>query len=151
MNCIAFPVIDPVATGENIQRLRRERGLSVRDLQAFFGFEEPQAIYKWQRGKSLPSVDNLYALSALLGVSMDDIIVSRTIQLNRYHDEQQAAACCSAFLSVEQQKAADRITDLRLSAVFQGLYGPMKEINPYSDVQSIILHVPVRKRCIRSV
>ena len=97
MNHIAFPVIDPVATGENIQRLRCERGLSVRDLQAFFGFEEPQAIYKWQRGKSLPSVDNLYALSALLDVSMDDIIVSRTIQLNRYQDEQQAAACCSSF------------------------------------------------------
>lgn len=97
MNCIAFPVIDPVATGENIQRLRRERGLTVRDLQAFFGFEEPQAIYKWQRGKSLPSVDNLYALSALLDVSMGDIIVSRTIQLNRYNEEQQATACCSAF------------------------------------------------------
>ena len=98
MNRISFPVIDPVATGENIQRLRREKGLSVRDLQNFFGFEEPQAIYKWQRGKSLPSVDNLYALSALLDVSMDDIIVSRTIQLNRYNDEQQAVACCSAFL-----------------------------------------------------
>ena len=97
MNRTAFPVIDPVATGENIQRLRRERGLSVRDLQGFFGFEEPQAIYKWQRGKSLPSVDNLYALSALLDVSMDDIIVSRTIQLNQYKAEQQAAACCSAF------------------------------------------------------
>lgn len=52
-----FPVIDPVATGANIVRLRQERGLSVRDLQAFFGFEEPQAIYKWQRGQSLPSVD----------------------------------------------------------------------------------------------
>ena len=98
MNRISFPVIDPVATGENIQRLRRERGLSVRDLQMFFGFEEPQAIYKWQRGKSLPSVDNLYALSALLNVSMDDIIVSRTIQLNHYKAEQQATACCSAFL-----------------------------------------------------
>ena len=99
MNRTAFPVIDPVATGENIQRLRRERGLSVRDLQSFFGFEEPQAIYKWQRGKSLPSVDNLYALSALLDVSMDDIIVSRTIQSNRYNNEQQATACCSAFYS----------------------------------------------------
>ena len=97
MNRISFPVIDPVATGENIQRLRREKGLTVRDLQLFFGFEEPQAIYKWQRGKSLPSVDNLYALSALLDVSMDDIIVSRTIELTRYNDEQQATACCSSF------------------------------------------------------
>ena len=101
MNRITFPVIDPVATGENIQRLRREKGLSVKDLQKFFGFEEPQAIYKWQRGKSLPSVDNLYALSSLLGVSMDDIIVSANITMNRY-TEQQASACCSAFFALKQ-------------------------------------------------
>ena len=74
-----FPVIDPVATGKNIIRLRLERGLSVRDLQAYFGFEEPQAIYKWQKGKSLPTVDNLYALGALLGVSMDEILISATL------------------------------------------------------------------------
>lgn len=61
MNMKQFPVIDPIATGKNIVRLRVERGMSVRDLQAYFGFEEPQAIYKWQQGKSLPSVDNLYA------------------------------------------------------------------------------------------
>ena len=63
-----FPVIDLPATGANIRRLRQTKGLSVRDLQQFFGFEEPQAIYKWQRGQSLPTVDNLYALSALLEV-----------------------------------------------------------------------------------
>lgn len=92
-----FPVIDPVATGENIVRLRQERGLSVRDLQAFFGFEEPQAIYKWQRGKSLPSVDNLYALGALLDVPLDEILVSARPQLNMIVLEQQADACCSAI------------------------------------------------------
>lgn len=41
-----FPVIDMVETGKNIMRLREERGMTVRDLQAYFGFEEPQAIYK---------------------------------------------------------------------------------------------------------
>ena len=63
-----FPVIDLVATGENIRRMRLERGLSVRDLQAYFGFEEPRAIYKWQKGETLPSVDNLYALGKLFDV-----------------------------------------------------------------------------------
>ena len=76
MSMIQFPVIDPVATGANICRLRKDRGLTVRDLQHYFGFEEPQAIYKWQRGQSLPSVDNLYALSALLQVPMNEIIIS---------------------------------------------------------------------------
>ncbi len=78
-----FPVIDLPATGANIRRLRQTRGLSVRDLQQFFGFEEPQAIYKWQRGQSLPTVDNLYALSALLDVPMNDILVAvNTPQIN---------------------------------------------------------------------
>ena len=72
-----FPVIDPVATGENILRLRKARGLSVRDVQHWFGFEEPQAIYKWQKGQSLPSVDNLFALGALLEVPIEEILVAR--------------------------------------------------------------------------
>lgn len=70
-----FPVIDPVRTGENIKALRIEKGLSVRDLQEYFGFEEPQAIYRWQYGKTLPSVDNLYALSVILDVPMEQILV----------------------------------------------------------------------------
>lgn len=93
MTVIRFPVIDPVATGANIARLRQERGLTVRDLQLFFGFEEPQAIYKWQRGKSLPSVDNLYALSRLFRISMNEILVSASYDTDS--SEQQAAACCS--------------------------------------------------------
>lgn len=72
-----FPVIDLAATGKNIVSLRCKRGLTVHDLQEFFGFEKPQAIYKWQHGDSLPSVDNLFALSVLLGVSMDDILVRK--------------------------------------------------------------------------
>ena len=95
MNERVFPVIDPVATGKNIIRLRTERGLSVRDLQSYFGFEEPQAIYKWQQGKSLPTVDNLYALGALLEVPMDEILVSARPKLNMIVNEQQARACCS--------------------------------------------------------
>ena len=95
MHMKQFPVIDPVATGKNIVRLRTERGLSVRDLQSYFGFEEPQAIYKWQQGKSLPTVDNLYALGALLEVPMDDILVSARPKLNMIVNEQQAGACCS--------------------------------------------------------
>ena len=31
-----YPVIDLVATGNNIKRLRLERGLTVRDLQSYF-------------------------------------------------------------------------------------------------------------------
>ena len=96
MDMHAFPVIDLVATGNNIRRLRLERGFSVRDLQRFFGFEQPQAIYMWQRGASLPTVDTLYALGSLLGVPMDQILVPVATNLHPYI-EQQAEACCSWF------------------------------------------------------
>lgn len=75
MGAYTYPVIDLVATGKNIRDLRKAKGLSVADLQEYFGFEAPQAIYKWQAGKSLPSTDNLFALSHLLGVPIDEILV----------------------------------------------------------------------------
>ncbi len=75
MKLIPYPTIDLPATGRNIQALRLKRGYSVRDLQLYFGFQEPQAIYKWQRGDCLPSVDNLFALSVLFGVSINDILI----------------------------------------------------------------------------
>ena len=93
-----FPVIDLEATGQNIVRLRKSRGLSVRDLQEWFGFEEPQAIYKWQKGKSLPTVDNLYALGALLDVPMEEILVPRKPKLNMVKNGQQDVSCCPPLL-----------------------------------------------------
>ena len=49
-----WPVIDMTATGQNIVRLRKRAGLTVKDLQDIFGFATPQAIYKWQRGTAMP-------------------------------------------------------------------------------------------------
>ena len=97
MDVKSYPVIDPVATGDNIRRLRLERGLTVRDLQSYFGFEEPRAIYKWQKGESLPTVDNLYALGNLLEVPMDQILVPAAVKLHII-GEQQAEPCCSSIL-----------------------------------------------------
>ena len=75
MKTMSLPAINMAATGTNIARLRRNAGLSVKDLQSFFGFATPQAIYKWQHGAAMPSLDNLVALAMIFGVSMDEIIV----------------------------------------------------------------------------
>ncbi|WP_133016805.1 helix-turn-helix domain-containing protein [Clostridium cuniculi] len=74
---MGYPIIDVEATGANILRLRKLSGLSVKDLQEYFGFEGPQAIYKWQWGKCLPSVDNLFALSRLFNISIEEILVEK--------------------------------------------------------------------------
>lgn len=72
---MAIPTIDLAKTGANITRLRKAAGLSVHDLQTVFGFNSPQAIYKWQNGLALPTVDNLIVLAAVLHVRLDDILI----------------------------------------------------------------------------
>ncbi len=76
---VNLPVIDMVKTGQNIGRLRKQAGLSVRDLQDVFGFATPQAIYKWQQGVALPTIDNLVVLATVLQVRIDDILVIDTV------------------------------------------------------------------------
>ncbi len=71
-----IPTVDLALTGANIANLRKAAGLSVHDLQMVFGFNSPQAIYKWQNGVALPTVDNLIVLAALFGVLIDDILVT---------------------------------------------------------------------------
>ena len=70
-----IPIINLAATGQNIITLRKAAGLTVRDLQEIFGFGTPQAIYKWQHGAAMPTIDNLVVLSAVFGVPVDDILV----------------------------------------------------------------------------
>lgn len=71
--------IDTKATGQNIVALREAAGLSVKDLQNIFGFSTVQAIYKWQNGNAIPTIDNLLILASVLGVTMDEIIVAKEI------------------------------------------------------------------------
>ena len=74
-----YPVIDMKATGENIRRLRVERDISVKSIQKYLNLSDVQAIYQWQRGKKMPSLDHLCALATLFGVSVDEIVVTRTV------------------------------------------------------------------------
>lgn len=70
-----YPMIDMRQTGRNISLLRQQRGISVSQLQHMLGFTTPQAIYKWQHGASLPTLDNLVALSVIFAVPIDGILI----------------------------------------------------------------------------
>lgn len=67
--------VDMVKTGENISRLRQEAGLSAKDIQEVMGFTSTVAVYKWERGKTLPAIENLMALCQLFNVKMEEILV----------------------------------------------------------------------------
>ena len=81
----AIPAIDMIKTGQNIIVLRKKAGLSVKDLQDVFGFATPQAIYKWQRGTALPTIDNLIVLAAIFKVHIEDILATdAAMQMNLF-------------------------------------------------------------------
>lgn len=84
---VYIPTIDMVKTGQNILKLRKQAGLSVKELQDIFGFATPQAIYKWQQGATIPSVDNLVVLASIFHVQVEDILVIEKNELLRNINE----------------------------------------------------------------
>ena len=71
--------ISKVETGRRLRKLLDWHGVTVREVQEEMGLESPQAIYKWQNGTALPTVDNLIVLAARLHVRIDDILVTTVI------------------------------------------------------------------------
>ena len=69
-----IPVVNLPKTGAKIDLLRKKANLSVKDIQKVFGFETPQAIYKWLNGRNLPTVDNLIILANIFNVNVEDIL-----------------------------------------------------------------------------
>jgi transcriptional regulator with XRE-family HTH domain len=76
MKKMDYPTINITATGSRIDNLRRENGISVAAMRDFLGLSTTNAIYKWLRGETLPTLDNVVALSTLFEVPIDDLIIS---------------------------------------------------------------------------
>lgn len=69
--------MDMLMTGQLIKRLVSESGCSVSELQGCLGLSCPQPIYRWFKGQAMPSIDNLYALSQVLGMHMEDMLIQK--------------------------------------------------------------------------
>lgn len=66
--------IDPILTGKNLKKYVEQKGYSVKEIQNYLCLECPQPIYRWFKGKTLPSIHHLYSLSILFNVTMNDLI-----------------------------------------------------------------------------
>lgn len=66
--------IDKVRTGQQIRLLMEKRGVTVRDVKNALSLACVQSVYHWLDGQSMPTFDNLYALSDLLKVPMDMLV-----------------------------------------------------------------------------
>ena len=69
-----FPTINLRETGINLRRIMDKRGIEAKDVQEYLNLSSIQSIYNWLNGLNMPTIDNLYALSQLLQVPIDEII-----------------------------------------------------------------------------
>ena len=75
------PVLDLEATGAKIKTIMKQKGVTPRRLQLIMDFPYVQTIYNWFAGKNMPTLDNLVVLAQILGVTMDDIVVTRMVEM----------------------------------------------------------------------
>ncbi len=68
-------------TGAIIKSLRQFKHISVKNLQEIFGMENPQAIYNWESGKNMPSIDNLLVLANVFDVPLEALLAFRTVEI----------------------------------------------------------------------
>ena len=76
------PVLDLEATGTKIKTLMKQRGITPRQLQILLDFPYVQTVYNWYQGKNMPTIDNLVVLAQILGVTMDEIVVTKMIEVD---------------------------------------------------------------------
>lgn len=87
---IIKPVINVAATAANIKACRIRAGYSVREIQNIFNFNSTEAIYSWEKGKYLPTIDNMIVLAAVYGVTVDDIVIKDEIEIEVNVDVREA-------------------------------------------------------------
>ena len=89
-----IPLIDKKKTGEQIRKYMVMRGLSVQDVQIYLSLACVQSVYHWLDGQSLPTLDNLYALSELLQVPIDMLVSGNRC----YHPEVRISTSANRLL-----------------------------------------------------
>ena len=66
--------INATATGANIKNMMKARRMTTADIQNACGFGTPQAFFKWFRGDTMPTIDNMVIVADLFGCTVNDII-----------------------------------------------------------------------------
>lgn len=101
-----FPLIDKKKTGINLRRIMDERGLTVKDVQQYLGLSSVQSVYHWLNGLSVPTVDNLYALSYLFQVPVDDMICGNRHRIYTGENQAQIRRLCMYYDKINEIRAA---------------------------------------------
>jgi transcriptional regulator with XRE-family HTH domain len=72
-NANEIPNVNLIKTGKKLKELRLSANFTVDQLQKIFGFNNPTTIYKWEAGRCLPDINNMFVLKELYKVSLESI------------------------------------------------------------------------------
>ena len=100
------PLIDKKKTGINLRLKMDEHGFTVKDIQEYLGLGSVQSIYHWLNGISMPTVDNLYALSCLFQVAVDDLICGNRRRIYTGENQAQIRRLCAYYDKMNEIRAA---------------------------------------------
>lgn len=101
-----FPIIDKRKTGINLRKLMDERDLSVKDVQQFLSLGSVQSVYHWLNGKSMPTIDNLYALSELFQLPIDDMVCGNRRPVSVSPEQAQYKRIAEYYRKIQDRRAA---------------------------------------------
>lgn len=99
-----YPNIDMQRTGRKLKKMIEAAGYTPRMIQDYLHLSCVQPIYRWYKGQILPSVDNLFMLSELLDVHMEELLVKKNVPLLIYEIEQGAFQDLQKRLSTYYKK-----------------------------------------------
>lgn len=77
--------LDMIMTGKVIRNMIMKRGFTIKDIQQKLNLSCPQPIYRWLNGQTLPSLDNLYMLSGILEIPMEELLMPRNDKMWLVH------------------------------------------------------------------
>ena len=73
------------AIGENVKRLRSEKGMTQKELAAALGVSY-QMVQTWERGARNPKMETIQKIAAALGVSWLDLMPKEALNANTIED-----------------------------------------------------------------
>lgn len=116
--------------GETISTLRKEKGMTQKELADMLGITD-KAVSKWERNVAYPDTATIPALAEILGVSVEELMHAKSVQ-------------------AEPKKNADDIVNLVLKAVplAMGVAVVVTSVLGELDVQSGMTMLGVGIVCI---
>lgn len=101
-----YPVIDMKRTGERIRQIMERKKVTPKDIQKYMNLSCVQTVYHWLDGTSIPSIDNLYALSSLFKMPMDALVCGNRPSIILPHDEEFFMRGLSYYMRILEMQAA---------------------------------------------